>query len=69
MARASITLPSDLLAELSSLVGARSKTAAVEIAVRDRIRQEKLERIKGMVGHMDFVTDADDLRHSDERLG
>lgn len=69
MSRATVTLPQDLLTELMSLVGARSKTEAVITAVKDEIRQRKLARIKAMAGKMTFITTADELRHGDNRLG
>jgi hypothetical protein len=69
MARATVTLPQDLLIELMSLVGARSKTEAVITAVKDEIRQRKAARIKAMAGQMEFAAEADDLRHGDRRLG
>lgn len=50
MARATVTLPQDLLTELMSLVGAKSKTEAVLTAVRDEIRLRKTARIKAMAG-------------------
>lgn len=69
MSRATVTLPQDLLTELMTLVGARSKTEAVITAVKDEIRLRKLARIKAMAGKMDFTATADELRHGDQRLG
>lgn len=69
MSRATVTLPQDLLTELMTLVGARSKTEAVLTAVKDEIRQRKLARIKAMAGKMEFNATADELRHGDHRLG
>lgn len=69
MRRATVTLPQDLLTELVTLVGARSKTEAVITAVKDEIRLRKLARIKAMAGKMEFTADADELRHGDHRLG
>ena len=69
MARATITLSNDLLDELMTAVGAKSKTAAVVIAIKDEIRKRKIETIKAAAGNMNFDIEADDLRHKDERLG
>jgi hypothetical protein len=69
MARATITLSNDLLDELVSAVGAKSKTAAVVIAIKDEIRKKKLEKIKSAAGDMKFDIEAGELRHRDERLG
>lgn len=69
MQRATVTLPQDLLDELVALVGARSKTEAVIIAVKDEIRLRKIAKIKAMAGNMEFAATADKLRHGDRRLG
>ena len=69
MARATVTLPQDLLTELMALVGAKNKTEAVMTAVKDEIRLRKAARIKAMAGKVEFTTEADDLRHGDRRLG
>jgi hypothetical protein len=69
MARATVTLPQDLLTELMTLVGAKSKTEAVITAVKDEIRMRKAARIKAMAGSMEFTMTADELRHGDQRLG
>ena len=65
MQRATVTLPQDLLTELVTLVGAKSKTEAVITAVKDEIRLRKM----AMVGKMEFTATADELRHGDSRLG
>jgi Arc/MetJ family transcription regulator len=69
MTRSTVTLPGELLDELLREVKAKSKTAAVILAIRDEIRSRKKIRIKAMAGKMEFVGTADDLRHGDERLG
>lgn len=69
MSRATITLPSDLLDELMRMVPAKSKTEAVMIAIKEEIRLKKIEKIKNMVGEMEFVSEAEELRHGDARLG
>lgn len=69
MARATVTLPQDLLNELLSLVDAKSKTEAVITAVKDEIRLRRAARIKAMAGKMEFTTSAEEIRHGDQRLG
>ncbi len=69
MSRATITLPSDLLDELMRMVPAKSKTEAVMIAIKEEIRLKKIEKIKNMAGAMEFVSEAEELRHGDARLG
>ena len=68
MSRATITLPSDLLDELMRMVPAKSKTEAVMIAIKEEIRLKKIEKIKNMAGAMEFVSEAEELRHGDVRL-
>ncbi|MDO3378280.1 DUF2191 domain-containing protein [Geoalkalibacter halelectricus] len=69
MRRTTVTLPQELLEELVTLVGAKSKTEAVLTAVKNEIRLRKRARIKAMAGKMEFTADADELRHGDRRLG
>lgn len=69
MARATVTLPQDMLTELMALVNAKSKTEAVITAIKDEIRLRKAARIKAMAGRMEFTATADELRHGDTRLG
>lgn len=69
MARATVTLPQDMLTELMTLVNAKSKTEAVITAIKDEIRLRKTARIKAMAGQMEFTAAADELRHGDPRLG
>ena len=69
MSRTCITLQTETLDELKKLLGARSKTEAVSIAIRDQIRSRKIEGIKKMAGKMEFIKNAKDLRHEDNRIG
>lgn len=69
MARATFTLPQDLLTELLSLVDAKSKTEAYITAVKDEIRLRRAARIKAMAGRIEFTAGAEELRHGDQRLG
>jgi Arc/MetJ family transcription regulator len=69
MARTTITLPGDLVAELMAEVKAKSKTEAVVKAIKDEIRALKREKIKAMAGKMEFTASARELRHKDRRLG
>lgn len=66
MSRISITLPNSLLDELLKVVPAKSKTEAVIKAITYEIKRKKKERIKAMAGKMEFIREAEELRHSDE---
>ncbi len=65
MARTTVKLPQDLLVELMSLVQTQSKTEAVIIAVKNKIRRQKLDSIKALAGKLEFTAEADTLRHGD----
>jgi hypothetical protein len=69
MARSTITLPSNLLDELVTVLAASSKTEAVMTAISEELRRKKIERIKTSAGDMNFDTEAEELRHGDPRLG
>jgi metal-responsive CopG/Arc/MetJ family transcriptional regulator len=68
MSRITITLSNELIDELMSVIEAKSKTEAVVKAIKNEIKHIKKEKIKNMAGTIEF-TDADTLRHGDERLG
>jgi len=69
MARATLTLPSELLDELVPLVNVKTKTEAVIVAIKDEIRRLKLKRIRESAGKLEFDLTADEMRDGDERLG
>jgi hypothetical protein len=67
--RTTLTVPRDLIDNLVKVTGTKNKTQAVILAIKDEIRFRKKERIKQMAGHLEFVQEADDIRHGDYRLG
>jgi len=67
--RTTLTVPRDLIDTLVKVTGTKNKTQAVILAIKDEIRFRKKERIKQMAGHLEFVQEADDIRHGDHRLG
>ena len=69
MARATLTLPSELLDELVPLVNVKTKTEAVIVAIKDEIRRLKLKKIRESAGKLEFDLTADEMRDGDERLG
>ncbi|OGG96111.1 MAG: hypothetical protein A2508_00280 [Candidatus Lambdaproteobacteria bacterium RIFOXYD12_FULL_49_8] len=48
--RTNVTLDEGMLSELLNLTGARTKTAAVTLAVKEQIRRAKLHQLAGLVG-------------------
>jgi hypothetical protein len=69
MKRTSLTIPHDLIDDLVKVTGAKNKTQAVILAIKDEIKNRKKERIRQMAGHLEFIQKADDIRHGDHRLG
>lgn len=69
MQRTTITLPADLVNELTETLAAKSKTEAVIIAIQDELRARKKEQIKRLAGKAEFALEAEELRHADPRLG
>ena len=69
MSRITITFPNELINELLEVVEAKSKTEAVTNAIKNEIKQKKKEKIKNLAGRIDFIMEADELRHGDKRLG
>ena len=69
MTLTSITLPSELLEELKNLFGTDSNTEAVIIAIKDKIRAIRTEKIKNLSGKLEFIDTAEKIRHKDHRLG
>lgn len=69
MQRTTITLPADLVNELTETLAAKNKTEAVIIAIQDELRVCKKEQIRQLAGKAEFTLDAEELRHADPRLG
>ncbi len=56
--RTNVVLDEAKVAVLMRLTGARSKTAAVALAVDEQIRREKLRRLASMLGKVDIDEEA-----------
>jgi metal-responsive CopG/Arc/MetJ family transcriptional regulator len=69
MSRITITIPNELIDELLKVVEAKSKTEAVTNAIKNEIKQRKIQKIKSLAGQIDFDIEADKLRHGDKRIG
>jgi len=50
MGRLSVSLDSELLEEVRRLAGVRTKREALEIALRDFVRQQRLRELEDLVG-------------------
>lgn len=70
MKRTTLSVPRDLIDELVKATGAKNKTQAVILAIQDEIKNRKKERIRQTVaGHLEFIQEADEIRHGDHLLG
>lgn len=64
--RTNVVLDEAKVAVLMRLTGARSKTAAVALAVDEQIRREKLRRLASLLGKVDIDEEAIPSLHSAE---
>jgi Arc/MetJ family transcription regulator len=51
--RTTVTLDENLVRELLKISGAKTKTAAVALAVKGQIRRAKLKKLAGLLGTVD----------------
>jgi len=61
--RSTVTIDSKRLDELVRETKARSKAYAVNAAITEYLRIKKIERIKSMLGKLEFDADFDEMRH------
>ncbi len=52
--RTTVTLDENLVSELLKFSGAKTKTAAVALAVKEQIRRAKLKKLAGLLGAVDI---------------
>ncbi len=65
--RTTLDLPEDLLKEVRTLAGTRSKTAAVVLALKDFIDRKKIEELRKLRGSIVVEHDLTTLRHTRHR--
>ena len=56
--RTTVTLDENLVRELVKFSDAKTKTAAVALAVKEQIRRAKLKKLAGLLGTIDFDEEA-----------
>ncbi len=61
--RATVTIEQEALNKLLEETKAKSKAAAVKIAINDYLKRKKIEKIKSMKGKLKFDMTADEIRH------
>ena len=64
MMKTTLNIPESLLQEAVRLVGARTKTETVRLALEDLVRQKRLERVVARAGTLRFSDDWDKVRHA-----
>jgi Arc/MetJ family transcription regulator len=60
--RTTLDLPEDLLEEARSALGFKSKTDTIVLALRELVRRQRLEQLKGLMGHVRLDVDTDRSR-------
>jgi len=60
--RTTVTVGDDVAAELMALTSARTRTEAVNLAIRDWVRWKKIERLRALRGRLVLDGDWESLR-------
>ena len=55
--RTTLDLPGELLEEARSLLGFKSKTDTVTLALRELVRRRRIEQLKDLLGDVDLELD------------
>lgn len=61
--KTTLNISAELLKEAVRLTGSRTKTEAVHKALIELIRKQKVEKIIGQAGKLDFNDDWENARH------
>ena len=64
--RTTLDLPETLVEEARTALGGKSKTDTIIFALRELIRRQRIEELKGLLGHVQLDIDLD---HSRRRPG
>lgn len=66
--RTTLDIPRELIEEARDLLGFKSKTDTVILALRDLVRRKRIEELKSMLGSVDLELDlAESRRRPAER--
>ncbi|OGQ34272.1 MAG: hypothetical protein A3F16_08050 [Deltaproteobacteria bacterium RIFCSPHIGHO2_12_FULL_43_9] len=60
--RTTLNIPENLLQEALRLLGFTSKTDVIVLALRELIRQRRIEQLKALSGHINLDIDIDKSR-------
>jgi Arc/MetJ family transcription regulator len=65
--RTTLDLPIDLLEEARRALGFKSKTDTIVVALRELVRRQRLEQLKGLLGRVELDLDVDRSRRRSGR--
>jgi Arc/MetJ family transcription regulator len=65
--RTTLDLPETLIEEARSLLGFKSKTDTVVLALQELVRRRRIEELKSMFGSIDLEIDLDESRRRPRR--
>ena len=60
--RTTLDLPIELLEEARLALGFKSKTDTIVVALRELVRRQRLEQLKGLLGRVELDLDVDRSR-------
>lgn len=60
--RTTLDLPESLLEDARKALGFKSKTDTIVLALRELVRRQRLEELKGLLGRVELDVDADRSR-------
>ncbi|MDP8256651.1 MAG: type II toxin-antitoxin system VapB family antitoxin [Candidatus Alcyoniella australis] len=66
--RTTVTLDEGLVREVMSVTSAKTKTAAVALALREHVRRKRIEKLRSILGKVDIdAVDLENLRAEELR--
>jgi Arc/MetJ family transcription regulator len=63
--RTTVTIPDEVLEDLMRFSGAKTRTAAVNHAVVEWVRRQKIEELRALRGKVEFDGPLEDLRRAE----
>ena len=65
--RTTLDIPQDLIDEARRVLGFKSKTDTVILALRELVRRQRIEELKDLLGEVDLDLDVDSSRRRPTR--
>ena len=59
--RTTLNISDDIIKEVEEIYNEKNKSKAVEEALKDAIRNKKMDRLKSLKGKIDFEVDPEDI--------